>query len=595
MTEADPVLQTRVAQLERRVAESEREFSTLMEIARTVASTLDLESLLAVILDQLQSLIAFDAAGIILEENDVARFCEYRGPIPRDLILSWRFPKITSGYQMVAQSQGAVLVGDMRRDETVGRVYRESLGELYRHFADVRSWLAVPLMARGAIIGFLRLSHTRPNFFTPQHARLAEAIAGHAAIAIENARLIRAEHARLAEVERRREVAESLRGILAILNSNTPSDQVLDYILDRGCRLLATDTATIYRLNAEGQILSPRATRNIPSELIPKLNVRVGEGAVGQAVLQRRPFILTDFDSITVSTLSESDLAVMVNWVRTHFKVMLAVPLLIKDEVYGGITWYFRESRALTLDDTPLAMSFADQAALAIENARLYSQVSDLASLEERQRLARELHDSVSQALYGIQLGAQTARELLNDDSPAIDQRQNLVEPLDYVLSLAEAGLAEMRALIFELRPEALQTEGLVEALTKQANALRVRHHLQVKAEFGEEPDLTFEGKETLYRIAQEALYNVVKHAHATKVSVQLRGAAEGVELCIEDNGSGFDSSATFPGHLGLRSMRERAARLDGTLDVESEPGGGTRVVARIPQPRLDPNHRGPI
>jgi signal transduction histidine kinase len=209
--------------------------------------------------------------------------------------------------------------------------------------------------------------------------------------------------------------------------------------------------------------------------------------------------------------------------------------------------------------------------------------VSDIASLEERQRLARELHDSVSQALFGIQLGAQTVRELLSDEASASDLRQNLAEPLDYVLSLAEAGLAEMRALIFELRPEALQAEGLVEALTKQANALRVRHHLHVKVEFGEEPDLTFEGKETLYRIAQEALYNVVKHAHATEVVVQLRGAVEGIELCVADNGDGFDCSATFPGHLGLRSMRERAVRLDGTFGVESDPGRGTRIYARVP------------
>ncbi len=586
MSAPAPAGSDRLAQLERRVAESEREFSTLMEIARTVASTIDLEPLLALILDQLQSLIAYDAAGIILEENDIARFCEYRGPVPRDLVLSWRFPKVTAGYQVVATSPGPILVGDMHADGTVARVYRESLGELYRYFEDVRSWLAIPLMSRGAIIGYLRLSHSQPNFFTLQHARLAEAIAGHAAIAIENARLLQAEHARLTEVERRREVAESLRGILAILNSNTPSDQVLDYILEQACRLLKTDTATIYRLNAETQLLTPRATRNIPPELLPRLNVRVGEGAVGQAVGQRRPFVLSDFDSITVSTLSESDLALMVDWVSTHFKAMLAVPLLIKHEVYGGITWYFRESRALTPDLTPLAMSFADQAALAIENARLYSQVGDIASLEERQRLARELHDSVSQALYGIQLGTQTARELLNDASAQSDLRQALVEPLDYVSSLAEAGLAEMRALIFELRPEALQSEGLVEALTKQANALRVRHHLQVQVDLGEEPDLTFEGKETLYRIAQEALYNIVKHAHATQVSLRLSRATDESELCVADNGMGFDANATFPGHLGLRSMRERAARLDGTLEVESTPERGTRITARIPQRR---------
>jgi signal transduction histidine kinase len=266
---------------------------------------------------------------------------------------------------------------------------------------------------------------------------------------------------------------------------------------------------------------------------------------------------------------------------------MLGIPLLIKNQVYGGISLYFRDLCCpLSAEDAAIAMSFADQAALAIENARLYAQASDLASLEERQRLARELHDSVSQALYGIQLGAQTARELLNDDTPDLDLKSALVEPLDYVLSLAEAGLAEMRALIFELRPESLKLEGLVGALTKQANALRVRHHLQVEIELGDEPDVALEVKETLYRIAQEALHNIVKHARATRVALRLNGDAEMVELSINDNGAGFDASGTFPGHLGLRSMRERATRVDGTLDITSAPKQGTRIGVRIPKTR---------
>ena len=572
-----------VAQLERQIAENEREFSTLMHMARTVASTLDLGQLLTVTLDQLQTLIAYDSAGIILVEEDLARFVEYRGPIPRDLILSWRFPQVVSGYQLVANSPGAVVVSDVETDQPFNRIYRQSLGELIRYFGDVRSWLAVPLIARDRIIGFLRMSHPQPNFFTPQHARIAEVVAGHAAIAIENARLWQAEHERLVEVERRREVAETLRGMLAILNSNTPSDQILAYVLDQACRLLNTDTATVYHLNAETQLLTPRATRNIPAEFIPKLNVRVGEAAIGQAVLQRRPFILRDFAAVSISTMSENDRASMVNWLSTNFKAMLAVPVLIKEEVYGGITLYFREPRALTTDDTELAMSFADQAALAIENARLYSQVSDLASYEERQRLARELHDSVSQVLYGVQLGAQTARELLNQDSSESDLKTTLVDPLEYVLSLAEAGLAEMRSLIFELRPEALQSEGLVNALTRQATALRARHHLQVETHLCAEPALKFEVKEALYRIAQEALHNTVKHARATQIVLRLSSDAEAVQLWVEDNGAGFDAMGVFPGHLGLRSMRERTARLDGALDIVSAPQKGTHISVRIP------------
>jgi signal transduction histidine kinase len=142
-----------------------------------------------------------------------------------------------------------------------------------------------------------------------------------------------------------------------------------------------------------------------------------------------------------------------------------------------------------------------------------------------------------------------------------------------------------MRALIFELRPESLKTDGLVAALTKQAAAVRARHHLDVQTEFCEEMEhMPFEVKEALYRITQEALHNIVKHAKATHVDVKLICEEGSVALLeIHDNGVGFDSQGTFPGHLGLKSMRERAMRVGGGFSVKSEPGEGTRIRARIP------------
>jgi signal transduction histidine kinase len=223
-----------------------------------------------------------------------------------------------------------------------------------------------------------------------------------------------------------------------------------------------------------------------------------------------------------------------------------------------------------------LAMAVANQAAVAIENARLYEQASSVAALEERQRLARELHDSVSQALYGIALGAQTARQLLDEDARA-------VAPVDYVLSLAEAGLAEMRALIFELRPESLESEGLVAALEKQAAAARARYSLDLVATLPAEPDAPLVVKEALYRIAQEALHNVVKHARPGHVHLRLDARPSELRLEVADDGVGFEVDGEFPGHLGLRSMRERAEAVRGSLTIESQPGLGSRVLAVVP------------
>lgn len=198
-------------------------------------------------------------------------------------------------------------------------------------------------------------------------------------------------------------------------------------------------------------------------------------------------------------------------------------------------------------------------------------------ALEERQRLARELHDSVSQALYGIGLGVNTALMTLDRDM------RMTREALEYALGLARAGLSEMRALILELRPESLESEGLVAALSKQVEAVRARFELPVDLRACEEPALSMSAKETLYRIAQEALHNVVRHAQARELRVALSCEDGFVILEICDDGIGFDVKEQYPGHLGLKSMRERANNLGGALRIQSAPGNGTLIEARVP------------
>ncbi|HZT98990.1 MAG TPA: sensor histidine kinase [Ktedonobacteraceae bacterium] len=211
------------------------------------------------------------------------------------------------------------------------------------------------------------------------------------------------------------------------------------------------------------------------------------------------------------------------------------------------------------------------------ETLLLSQQAQALATLQERQRLARELHDSVAQALYGISLGAHTAREALESDPGEV------IAPLEYVIDLAEAGLAEMRTLIFELRPESLAAEGLIGALTKQVTVLRTRYKLAVDTQLSEEPPLSLESKQVLYRIAQEALHNIIKHAHARTVFLSL--SRQDGELILEvcDDGKGFDPTEAFPGHMGLRSIQERVALLGGSYSLESTPAQGTCLRVRIP------------
>jgi PAS domain S-box-containing protein len=262
---------------------------------------------------------------------------------------------------------------------------------------------------------------------------------------------------------------------------------------------------------------------------------------------------------------------------KAEWDTVFIVPLVSRSRVLGAINFDYRQGEQPSEDERVFLEAVADQAAVAVENVRLFAEAGDKAALEERQRLARELHDSVSQALYGIALGTKTARTLLKRDP------EGVADPLDYVLSLAEAGLAEMRALIFELRPESLKTEGLVAALEKQTTALKARHEIEVEATLCEEPEASLEAKEAAYRIAQEALHNTVKHARANKVEIKMQCDPARITLELSDDGVGFDMRDDFPGHLGLRSMRERASRLGGTLEVETAPSRGTRIRARIP------------
>ncbi len=257
---------------------------------------------------------------------------------------------------------------------------------------------------------------------------------------------------------------------------------------------------------------------------------------------------------------------------------VVSVPMMYRKNAIGALNVFYPRGKSPGQMEIAFLTAIAGQAAVAVENSRLFVEAKEKAILEERQRLARELHDSVSQALYGIALGARTARALIDRD-PA-----QAVEPLDYVLSLADAGLAEMRALIFELRPETLETEGLLPALTKQIDSVRARHGLEIQTEWCEEPDFSFEIKETVYRIAQESLNNIVKHAKARRVDLRLTCGGDEIILEVDDDGVGFASDETHPGHLGLRSMRERAMRLGGTLLVESKVNEGTRIRASLPR-----------
>ena len=219
--------------------------------------------------------------------------------------------------------------------------------------------------------------------------------------------------------------------------------------------------------------------------------------------------------------------------------------------------------------------TLASVAAVAVENALLVERLEKQVVVEERIRLGRELHDSVSQTLFSIGLGTQAALEALDSDP------EDCRESLNYIGKLTRSALDEMRTLLFNLRPESFENEGLVDAIRQTTENLCERYGLNVSVALEEEPDLPPAEKHSLFRIATEALHNAVKHSRAESISVRLTNA-EVVELAVEDDGVGMDLAVVPSGCFGLKTMTERAEEMGGTLEVDSSTGNGTRVVVRL-------------
>lgn len=420
----------------------------------------------------------------------------------------------------------------------------------------------VPLGYRSRVIG--SLSTFYPPEIVPGEDELAllRAIAGQAALAAENARLFTEMEQHAVEMETLYRADEELYRSLDLAH-------VFQALVDVAVDVLGCDTSVLFRWEPSSPALVLAAHRGFTPATIARAEEMRPAGSLRDAIASQDIICIED----ATSEPGVNRHLPLAEGIRSH----MHVPILIGDTVIGIFNVGYRRPHSFTAEERRLGMALSQRAAIAIQNARLYEQAQQAASLQERQRIARDLHDSVSQALYGIGLGATTALTLLDRDPAAVAQ------PLDYILSLSEAGLAELRALIFELRPDSLATDGLVAALERQVAALRARHKLDVDAEFPPEPDIPLEAKEALYRVAQEAMTNAVKHARASRLVIRLEHSDGRVELSVADDGVGFDPDSGFPGHMGLKSMHERVNRLGGAIKIASSPGAGTTITVAIP------------
>jgi signal transduction histidine kinase len=263
----------------------------------------------------------------------------------------------------------------------------------------------------------------------------------------------------------------------------------------------------------------------------------------------------------------------------TEVESIAFFPLQVREKVLGYLGLELREEeRMITSEEANLLNIFSTDIAQLIEDARLFEQAKLLVAAEERNRLARELHDSVAQTLFSISLFIDATRMALKTNKSSVIESH-----LEELTQLSREAMSDMRLLIFELRPPILEKSGLGNALQSRLQSVEAKAGFQTHFELQGEFHLSQDQEGELYRIVQEALNNVIKHAQANRVSVKLVGQADCIQIIIEDDGVGFDPiKVEQGGGQGFRTIRERAANIHASCLFESAPGQGTKIVIEM-------------
>lgn len=389
-------------------------------------------------------------------------------------------------------------------------------------------------------------------------------------------------YARLEErlTARTREL-RALNAIAAVISHADELRAVLQVALDETLAVMDLEAGGVYILDEQQERLSLLAHKGLETALVEAIDdLALGEGFSGEAAAQARPVLA--FDLTVDARLTRKAL------LESGFHGLGCFPISASGRVLGTLFILARERREFSSEDVELLTSISHQMGVAVENARLLEQVQVSAAEEERQRLARELHDAVTQTLFSASLIAEVLPRLWEKDEALARLR------LGELRELSRGALAEMRALLLELRPAVLEASSLPDLLRQLVEATRGRAQLDVALTVDSAPPsggLPGDVQVALYRIAQEALNNIVKHAEATKVEVQIAFGAAGVLLDIHDDGKGIDDGVLNNGRradsFGLSIMRERAERIGADLHIESGPDNGTTIAVFAPLPEL--------
>jgi two-component system sensor histidine kinase DegS len=480
---------------------------------------------------------------------------------------------------------GAIFILDDRHDDLILTAHRglppglaqsETGLRLARALVTdpaLRSQIGLPLKSKGRSLGAIVVGNSREHRFAPEEVELLEAIASEIGVAAENARLHRNVTRQLDRERRLGEIAERI-------TSEIELDKVLPKVVQIAEKLVDADAGVIGLLDEAKGVIRYPYLHNLPQELM-QVTVPIGQGLAGQVISTGSPTVIDDYPAYPARVEA---------FVEGGVKSVLAVPITTSGKVFGALGIItVADRRDFSDRDVAVLSSVARQAAVAIENARLYEGMRSYARQiltaqeEERKRIARELHDDTAQGL--VALSRQLDALLSATDGHPERAKQRLLELRQITAQISQ----DVRRFSQDLRPSTLDDLGLLPTLEALTTKVSTDDHIDADLQvIGEKRRLSPEVELVLFRITQEALTNVRKHSGATKVLTTVEFGDSVVRIKVSDNGRGFTvptktDDLVETGKLGLTGMLERAHLAGGTVEVRSEPGAGTTVVAEIP------------
>lgn len=556
-------LKESLAGLERR----NRELSVLNEVALAASQLLDLQQILDLALDTVVNLLGMQAGSIYLRDEESGRLTQRacRGLSEAQCQEIERLRQQPSGdlSRQVTQSGKVIFVADLAAEDRFQGLWDDLRG---------RSYVNIPLKSKGTVVGTMGLVTYAGQPLTERELEVLKVVGREIGIAIDNALL-------LAETRSREQVARTLYRLGTQISASLELGQVLDAVAEAARQVLAADIGVVGMLDEEHHEVSVKAAAGARTDALKGLRVPVRGEVLGSTLASGQPLIEAEYRP-DLPIPHARDLIVAEGVVS-----FLAVPLWRSERLLGLLGVMTRKHRRFSQDDVQLLTRLAHQVVVVVENARLYQQVRHLTILEERDRLAREMHDHLAQALGYLNLKASISEGLLSGGQLAQAQA-NLLE----LKEVAQETYTDVREAIFSLRTTVLPGAGLLPTLREYLAEYRTHYGVEACLVVDDE-SLTQVPAHVgiqIIRIAKEALTNVRKHAGASKAWICFERDGDWIRITVGDDGRGFDPAQVAREsrqYFGLQIMRERAEGVGGSLELDSQPGKGTRVVIRVPRP----------